>query len=70
VRVRWQGRGAGLVSASLCNALGQVLRTAQWPAATLATGEASLPTAGLPPGLYWLRLRSAEGSSTLRLLVQ
>ena len=57
-------------TAALLDALGRVLRPA-W-ALAVAGGQATgtLPTAGLPPGLYLLRLTSSAGTRCQRLVVE
>ena len=56
---------AGL-EVGLLNALGQRLHHV----ARTATREVPLPTAGLPSGAYWVVIRGAEGTQTLRMARQ
>ena len=58
------GRAVGV---TLYNALGQVART--YPALT-TTGPAELDLTGLPAGVYQLRLQTAQGTVSKRLLVE
>ncbi len=57
-------------TAALLDALGRVLRPAR--ALAVADGQATgtLPTAGLPPGVYLLRLSSSAGTRCQRLVVE
>jgi|GEM_PF-1980081 len=68
--LRWAApAGPGPVSLRLTDALGRAVRTATVPAATLVAGY-SLGLAGLPPGLYLLRLTSGSTQLTRRLVVE
>ncbi len=55
------------VAGALLNAVGQAVWRGSWPVAALGQG-AALGVAGLPPGVYALRLWPQEGPLTLRLV--
>ena len=70
--VQWPGLRPGQppVAGEVLNTVGQVVRRVSWPAAAMGGAGAELIVAGLPPGLYVLRLRSGAGSATQRLVLE
>lgn len=68
VMVQWPGLRPGqpALTAELLDAVGRGVRRCRLPVAALAQGT-GLDVAGLPAGLYLLRLQAAEGTATRRL---
>lgn len=61
VRISLRGQEGGMEGISLYSPSGQLLR--EW------VGNQDIDVSGLPPGLYWVRVRTAKGAGFGKLLI-